>query len=832
MTMKHPLCARWLATALALSASSLLHAEMLDEVDVRREGNNAIVQIRLSSPASLLRTTASRTRDLTQAYYQLRLTDTDPGFVAGERRIVRVDGLPVMTISDEPVRTDKLDDSSRRLVISFSQASNFKVRAGKGDRSIEVVLEGLGQVVKQASVKTQEERTPAQRYVIALARSLDPKLEIEAPIPQSLQNYQVFTARRVVDGKQVHEMDLGYFSTLAEAETAMKQLSRFPGAVIVKLGEANTSKPVGDVAPSGAVATPANSVDQQARDLLDQSRQAYEQQKPEEAVKLLNQLLDLPATAATPDAQELLGMVRLSQGEQAKAQAEFESYLKQYPSGPGAERVKGLLAGMQPTDLKLAPTIESIKAPEGAITTTGSISQYYYGGKSTTATQAVRDTDGTLLSADEINNRSKAPISTTDQRLLSNNVDTTWRSRDADRDIKLVFRDQFDYNMLSDAQLKGKTRYRNRLNAAYFDYQGLKNGLRTRLGRQSAMWGGEGRYDGASGSYAFRPKWKVSAAAGQPTDKLGESKREFFGTSLDADALTPNLGGSLFVLQRNIDGEVDRRAAGADLRYFTQSSSLMASTDYDVIFKKLNVVSLQGMYMAEDNTTVNALYERRSLAPASLSQTLFFQYQEFTDAGIIPQTITDLKNRGYSIDQLRELVRANTSYWTHSMLSVTTPVSPQWQTGATMDFNRTGAIAPNPVLLQGQTASGLSKTLSLLAIGSNLYSARDTNVFTASLMRGKQIKTYMLNYNNMTPLSDSWQLEPGLRWQRNISQDIATGLDITTVAWGPGLKASFKPRPTVTLESNLNVDYTRTEGVTSNDKSTRYTYFLGYRYDY
>ncbi|MBI5925961.1 MAG: tetratricopeptide repeat protein [Aquabacterium sp.] len=826
--MKSTHRARWLATLLALPACSLLHAEMLDEVDLRREGNHAVVQIRLSTPVSVLRTTASRTRDLTQAYYQLRLTDIDPGFVAGERRIVKVDGLPVITISDEPVRTDKLDDINRRLVISFSQAGNFKVRAGKGDRSIEVVLEGLGSAVKPITGKAQEERMPSQRYVIALARSADPKLEIDAPIPQSLQNYQVFTARRVVDGKQVHEMDLGYFSTLAEAEAAMKQLSRFPAAVIVKLGDATASK----ASAPGQATAPAATADQQARDLLDQSRQAYEQQKPEEAIRLLNQLLDLPATAVTPDAQELLGMVRLSQGEQAKAQAEFESYLKQYPSGPGAERVKGLLAGIQPADLKLVPTIESIKTPEGAITTTGSISQYYYGGKSTTATQAVRDTDGTLLSADEINNRSKAPISTTDQRLLSTNVDTTWRSRDADRDIKLVFRDQFDYNMLSDAQLKGKSRDRNRLNAAYFDYQGLKNGLRGRLGRQSAMWGGEGRYDGASGSYAFRPKWKVSAAAGQPTDKLGAAKRQFFGTSIDADALTPNMGASLFVLQRNIDGEVDRRATGADLRYFTQSSSLMASTDYDVIFKKINVVSLQGTYTAEDNTTVLATYERRSLAPASLSQTLFFQYQEFTDAGIIPQTITDLKNRGYTVDQLRELVRANTSYWTHSMLSVTTPVSPQWQTGATLDFNRTGAIAPNAVLPQGQAASGLSKTLSLLAIGSNLYSARDTNVFTVSLMRGKQIKTYMLNYNNMTPLTDTWQLEPGLRWQRNISQDTTTGLNITTVAWGPGLKASFKPRPSVTLESNLNVDYTRTEGVANNDQSTRYTYFLGYRYDY
>lgn len=833
---------RLLAALIALSTWSA-HAEILDDIDVRRDGNNAVVQIRLSNPVSLLRSTTSRSRDLTQAYYQVRLTDVPPVYVAGERRVVKNDGLPTLTIEDEPVRTDKLDDINRRLVISFSQSTPFKVRTGKGDRTIEVVLEGLGPAVKQAAARAEPALTPEQRYVIALARSNDPKVNVDVPIPQALQNYQVFTARRIVDGKQIHEMDLGYFATLAEAEAALKLLDRsgrFPQAVIVKLAEpaqakADASAPapaaVPPTAPSPTTPATPRAPEQQARDLLDQSRQAYEQQRLDDAVKLLNQLLDLPPTAITPEAQELLGMVRLAQGETAKAQAEFETYLKQYPQGAGAERVKSALAGMHPTELKQATTIEALAKPERTTTVTGSISQYYYGGKSTTETQAVRDTDGSPLSPAEIDKRSKAPISTTDQRLLSTNVDTTWRSRDTERDMKMVFRDQYDYNLLSDAQLKGKSRHRNRLTAAYFDYQGLKNGLRTRLGRQSAMWGGEGRYDGASGSYLLKPKLKVSAAVGSPTDQLGQSKRYFMGTALDADALTPNLGGSVFVLQRMIDGEVDRRAVGADLRYFTQNASLMGSTDYDVIFKKLNVASLQGMYMAEDNTTVNGLYERRALTPAALSQTLFFQFQDFVDAGLIPQTINDLKNHGYSVDQLHELVRSNVSYWTHAMLSVTRPVTTQWQAGATVDLNRTGPIAPNPVLPTGQPDSGQSRTLSLLAIGSNLYSERDTNVFTASVMRGRMVKTYMLNYNNMTPLGDAWQVEPGLRWQRNVSQDLTSGLNITTVAWGPGLKASFKPRPNVTLESNLNVDYTRTEG-TSIDRSTRYTYFLGYRYDY
>lgn len=809
-------------------------AEIIEDVDLRREGNHAVVQIRLSAPISLLRSTASRTNDLTQAYYQVRRSEVPPAYVTGERRVIKIDGLPTITIEDAPVRADTREDSNRRLVIGFSQSTRFKVRSGKGDRIIEVVLDGMGAAIKQSAQAGPAPGKPTQqRYVIALVRSMLPKVGVDTPIPQSLQSYQAFTTRRIVDGKQVYEMDLGYFATLAEAEAALKQLGRFPQATIVKLDAPGAAPATTGAEPGAqAAATAKKAPEQQAPELLQQARQAYEEQRLDAAAATLNQLLELPASPLTPDAQELLGMVRLAQGESAKAQAEFESYLAQYPSGPGTERVKALLATMQPTALKPAAALEVPPRPEGASTVTGSISQYYYGGKSTQETQAVRDTDGTLLSPDEINQRNKGPISDIDQSQISTNLDATWRSRNADRDIKLVVRDQHDYYLLERTKLRNKPRERNRLTAAYFDYHGLGNGIRSRLGRQSAMWGGEGRYDGASGSYTFLPKWKTSVVAGVPVDTVGQANRQFMGLSLDADALTPNLGASVFTLQRTIDGEVDRRAVGADLRYFTQNGSLMGSTDYDVVFKKLNSTSLQGMYMTEGNTTINALYERRSLTPAALSQTLFFQFRELVDEGIIPQTINDLKSRGYSVAQLRELVRSNTSYSTHAMTSVTTPVSLQWQLGVDVHLNSIGAIAPNPVLENGQEASGQMRTLGLQAIGTNLYSERDTNVFVASFMNSRLSNARQLLYNNMTVLTDAWQLEPSLRWQRIVSKDLTQGHDTTTTSWGPGLKASFKPRPTITLESNLNVDYSRTEGFSSNDQSTRYTYFLGYRYEY
>lgn len=72
----------------------------------------------------------------------------------------------------------------------------------------------------------------------------------------------------------------------------------------------------------------------------------------------------------------------------------------------------------------------------------------------------------------------------------------------------------------------------------------VASGLSARLGRQSGLGGGVlGRFDGALLGWAFKPKWKLNAVAGVPTDTLLDAKRHFYGVSVDADALLPRTGG-------------------------------------------------------------------------------------------------------------------------------------------------------------------------------------------------------------------------------------------------------------------------------------------------
>jgi len=413
--------------------------------------------------------------------------------------------------------------------------------------------------------------------------------------------------------------------------------------------------------------------------------------------------------------------------------------------------------------------------------------------------------------------------------------------------VKLFVRDQFDYNLLDRLQLKNKSRSRNRLSAAYVDYLALDaSRMRGRVGRQNAAWGGESRYDGASGSYSFRPKWKASAVIGSPVDGVADSNRYFVGTSVDADAITPNFGASAFVMQRMIDGQVDRRNVGTDLRWFAGNGNVIGSVDVDTIYRRLNRAALLGMYMTEGNAVFNFTSERQAMIPVSLSQTLFFRYDALQKQGIAaPRTIKDLLGY-YSMSQLRQYVRNNTSYINRTSASISFPVTPQWQLGSDVQLNSVGAVAPNEANeYTAQLASGITRSVGLSVIGTNLYSGRDTHAFSVNAFRGRYGYGQQLNYSNMSALSEAWQIEPNFHWVRNNAIGQTGAIQSTTVAWGPGFRASFKPQSNVTLESSLSLDRTSTRSydsdtsvtgsvtrTTTNSKNNLFTYYLGYKYEF
>lgn len=798
--MRHAL--RTLLTPIAIAAvSPVAMAQLIDNIELQRSGPDAIVSIRLTTGVQFQRSTKSRAGDLGQAFYTVGPNREKINLIGSQRSIPGAGGIPDMVVTD--VAEDRLN-LKRKLIIRLAKGVPFRIRPGKGKQVIEVVLPGLGDSVRLATVESPAAAmAPPEDFIVTLQSSLEPMLELKASVPAGLQQYQTFTSSRTVDGKKVYDINIGHFSNRIQAQSALKQLlPRFPDATIVSLR-----------APSGSESDRRSAtvdIETQAAALMSGAQAAIERGDDAAAMVALGELLNLPPNTQSRRAQELIGTTRLKLGETERARAEFEAFLNLYPSGPDSDRVRGLLATMPAK----APLAAAGPPPKPESNWSGSVGAFYFGGKSQVRDQTFEDSPlGGLpvLANDET-------FSDTDLGQVQTSIDLNWRKRTTETDSRFVLRESYTANLEPGKDNK------NRLSALYFDRKSLANGTNFRVGRQSPTGGGVlYRFDGAQAGYLFAPKWRINAMAGVPSDDLLQTSRRLYGTWIDAEALTPNLSGSVYFNQGMIDGEVDRRAVGTEVRYFNGGVSVSTQLDYDLALKGMNIASLQGTWQRPDTTIFNLLVDRRRTPLLSLGNVLFFQDPNVPQV----QRVEDLLATS-TLAQLQEKAAAITATQTQFLLGFTTPLSERWQVGGDLGLTNVGAVAPVPVILpQGQPSTGNVWSLTSQLIGSNLYSKSDTHVYVATLLKGPTYKGLQLSYNNMTAFDNGWRLEPSLKFYR---QNDTLGNDLTR--WTPGMRVSYRIRRSGTLESELSYESSKRTGSLSNEKSDRIYYYLGARYDF
>jgi tetratricopeptide (TPR) repeat protein len=700
------------------------HAVVLDDVQLRQEGTNAVVQISFVTPVQYSRSVSARASDVVQAFYTVLPTRTTLNLDNTERRLKAGGQIPSFSVRDESATKTSVTSTNRRLVVSFAKPVKFKVRSGKTNRSIELVLEGLGESVKAVQVANAKP-VPAAAVVVA-------------PTPEVLANQEI---------------------------------------------EAS------------------------AKTLLATAQSAFDSGQYDAATESLNKLLNLPPNGSSRKAQELAGLARLNAGDKVRAATEFETFLKLYPTGPDSDRVRQLVATLP----KIGPAPElvaKVDAPPTS-TTSGSVSSFYYGGNSATCTE---DKQNSLLGCQELLNPN-AQLSSATQKQLQTSLDLNWRFRDTEKDMRFVFRDSSTADFL-------KKTSKERLTAMYFDYKSLTKGANIRLGRQSPTGGGVlYRFDGVQAGYSFAPKWKVNGVIGKPTDALLDADRQFYGVSVDAEALTKELSGSAFLLEQTIDGETDRRAIGADLRYFKGGLSASSQLDYDLMIKKVNIASIQGNWQVNDATSFNVLLDRRTTPILTLGNILFFQ------TTVAARRVSDLLGT-QTVEQLRDTVNVNTAYQNQFRIGATRVLNANWQTGADFSVSNVDEIKPNQENTTGSPASGNLWSTSVQLIGSNLYSLRDTHVFNVSFLGGPNDHGTLLSYNNLTSLGEKWQLEPSVKYYTSSANTSGT-----RDTWTLGVRGTFRVRNQVSLESEVTYELTDAVGTTTSN-STSTNYYLGARVDF
>lgn len=796
-------CTRsWLLVLAASTAACAVQAQLIDDVDIRRAGADAVVAVRFVTPVQFVRLLTVRNGDLAQVYYNLLPTREALDLNVSERRVPGGNHPGAFLLGDEPAGTG---ERNRKLVLRFASSVGIAVRAGRGDRTIELVLKGKADELLAAApavaaasrpppLPLPQEAVPAPAaWSLVLRRAM--RSEELGQVPGMLQDYAVEVRPSTAPGRDGFELVLQGLRSEDEALRLKAQLSQtYPDSEV--RADLSGRRPEEGPLPGA--------------ELLVRARRALAAGEYSAAVRDLEAVLDLPPGPQTETAQGLIGQARWRQGDPERARAEFELYLKQYPQGAAAATAREALLTLAPP----APVVEQAQGSRQTSELSGSVSLTYFGGQSKVRTQDFQDSP--LSGLPEL--LSDATLSGTDQKLWLTSVDLNWRRRDESGDMRVVFRDTYSADQLRPDKSK------NKLSAFYAEYRQSGLGYNVRVGRQSPSGGGVmGRFDGITAGYRFLPKWRLGAVLGQPSDSLLSARRHFYGGFVDMDEITPALGASVYAIEQRIDSEIDRRGLGTEVRYFKGNFNASGLFDYDTMLRAVNIAMVQATWQPSDVTTVNVLLDRRTTPMLALGNSLFFQNPIL---GLQASRIQELL-ASQSLAQLRRQVVDTTPYSTQAMAGFTRSINGNWQWGADLRLTNVGALQPVPdILPNGQPGTGNIYSTGLQLIGTNLYSARDTHVGVFNALRGPTYTGYLLSYNNASVVGEGVQLEPALRYYQ---QSDNTGLK--TRRWSPGLRATYRPMPRVALESEVSLEFSRSSGPNRNESSRRTFFYLGVRYE-
>jgi hypothetical protein len=843
-----------LGGAMVLCAAAA-QAETLGDVDVLTQGDDVVVRLSFNANVRFVLLAPTTPAANYQVSWEIVSADLAVANQATDefRRVPAQLGLPEIRLTYPVDRTQHM----KKLQVSLAASASMKARQGPSSRSIDLVF--LGMAAPAVAPATAPAPVPApsaadpRHFTIALVRLPMSDIDKAPAIPREFNGYEAFTTSAMVAGVPMVELDLGRFASAEAATPVFDALrARFPEARIVDIDHpdaivASAPAPAGasvqapvppvppvpvavvaapvEVAPAGPVAqapampapmvvagldTGLDPVAARAADLMKRARTALAAHAYEDAVGLLNQLLLLPPNAQSTEAQEWIGVAWERAGDLARARVEYELYLRLYPTGDGADRVSQRLASMDGPGGAVA---QAPGAASGSAAGTGpaaskrgwkysgDVAQYYYGGKA-------RSQSLTTVSAG-INH---STLSKTTESALLTNLDLSARKTDEDTDITGVIRGTQSLN------LSAKSHAQSIMNAAYIDYQRTESGLGVRLGRQSAINGGLlGLFDGASVTYPVSPAWKVDLMGGAPANPLVSVPQErLLAGMVEADGLAEHWGGDLYVIDQTTQGITNRRAVGAELRYSGESGSLYSLVDGDLLFRKLNAVSLQGSYLAPGNVNVTLLLDSRNAPTLAMTNALIT-----SGASSLKQLL-----QNESLAQIRADAQKTTARARQAMLSVSRPFGAQWQVGADLRYSAIGAL-PEVNDFQATPATGAQIGGSLQLTGSNLYSAHDVDNFGLSVLSAPTFKGAQFSWSNLTSLrGGDWTLEPSMSWY---TQHESTGG--RTNRADLGLRNSYRLSSRASVTEECLFEHSQTQGPLGHDTTNSVFFYIGYRYD-
>ncbi len=584
-------------------------------------------------------------------------------------------------------------------------------------------------------------------------------------------------------------------------------------------------------------------VEKYAEDVMKLGQQALNAGENEKAIQAFNAILALPQNRQARSAQEWIGMARQRSGDYVKAKAEYELYLKLYPEGAEAKRVRERLDALQQALSQSAQTRTG--KPVRKIEETkvyGSLYAYYYGGFTQ---ETITDKTRQLSTTNATTNLSRQ-----DQSLVQSAFDITGRYRKDEYDNKVVARGTQMYNDLATIDAR---RNISRLRALYYETS-AQDWYLLRVGRQPGNTGGilDYRFDGAWFRYTAVPQLlNINVVGGQPRqfslsstyvpddprNFRADLDRYFYGVNVDIGPVWQAWSGNAYFLNQMVNGVVDRRAVGSELRYASNGKNAFGLVDYDISYGALNIAMFNGTWVTE-GTTFTFMADHRRTPYLQTTNALFG----------VPNASMSIIGTGNEA-LLRSQAKAITAKSDLFLAGVLHSVTQNWQIGGDIRLNRiSGTSASNcliilpgtstlflnpnattdaPCTLQALPGSGNIWTFTGQAIGNRFPTENMTLVMNSSYITNEAYKAQTLTLNTLTRISPQFQFDTFviLYHQRD-----NLGVDLYRMT--PTLRMNYRFFNNWTLEGSGGIEQSLSNSAAQKDSMRREFFFLGLRWDF
>lgn len=329
--------------------------------------------------------------------------------------------------------------------------------------------------------------------------------------------------------------------------------------------------------------------------LMKNAKAALTEGNYKRAIQIYTKTLRTAEGDMRKQAQEFLGFARERNDQFAHAKSEYKKYLKEYPEGPDAVRVRQRLAGLVTAAKKPKERTVEVKRPKRIVEKPkwrmrnyGSYSNFFY------RNQTLQEGGETQVNRNDL--------------YTNYDLNSRWISEDYDIRYKYTSRHQNVFLPDKDNQA--------RLSALSFEVRHRESNLYGKIGRQSRSSGGVlGRFDGVHISCDISPKVVINGVFGFPVastkDMSVETDKKFYGVSADFGTFNEHWDYTAFFITQDNSGITDRFAIGGEVRYFDPKKSFFTLIDYDLFFNAINIFLFNGNWTLPSKTTLNLMLDYR-----------------------------------------------------------------------------------------------------------------------------------------------------------------------------------------------------------------------------